>query len=146
MSFNAADIVQPAPESLPVHASLATATAALSANALGIAPVLGPEGRYLGCLTAQAVAEALDDPDPPAEITDLVQRPTVLAADTPPQQILSALTGHGGTGLPVINAQGTALIGWITYETLLARMHPEFVTGPGRGVGFPTSTRLRGRR
>jgi CIC family chloride channel protein len=131
MSFTAADIAQPAPAPLRAHASLATAAAALSANALGIVPVLGPEGGYLGCLTAQDVAEALEDPDPPEDIADLVGRPTVLAADTPPHQILSALTGHGGTGLPVLDAAGTAVIGWITYETVLARMHPEITTEPG---------------
>lgn len=128
-TFTAADVAQPAPDPLPDHTSLATTATALSGTALGIVPVVGADGGYLGCVTAQDVAQALDDPDPPERVADIVQRPTALAADTPPHEILAALTGHGGTGLPVLDSDGTALMGWITYETVLARMHPEITTG-----------------
>lgn len=128
-TFTAADIAQSVPDPLPDHTSLTAAAAALSATPLGIVPVVRADGDYLGCVTAQDVAEALDGPDPPWRVADIIQRPTALAADTPPHEILSALNGYGGTGLPVLNGDGTALIGWITYETVLARMHPEITTG-----------------
>jgi chloride channel protein, CIC family len=127
--FTAADVARSAPDPLPGDTSLAAAAAALSANSLGIVPVSRPDGHYLGCVTAQDIARALDDPDPPERVADIVQCPTALAADTPPHEMLSALTGHGGTGLPVLDGDGTAVIGWITYETVLARMHPEITTG-----------------
>ena len=128
-SFTAADIARPAPDPLPHRATLASAATALAGTTLGIVPVVGAEGDYRGCLTAQDVTQALDDPDPPERVTDLIHRPTALAADTPPHEILSALAGHGATGLPVLDRDGTALLGWITYETVLARMHPEISTG-----------------
>jgi chloride channel protein, CIC family len=71
------------------------------------------------------VAEALDDPDPPATVSELVELPTAIAADAGPHEILAALIGRGGTGLPVLDHERTALIGWITYETVLARLHPD---------------------
>ena len=138
LSFTAADIAQPAPEPLSAHSSLSDATAALSASAVGIVPVVGVDGDYLGCLTAQEVTQALDDPDPPTDVADLIRRPTVLAADASPQEILSALTGYGGTGLPVLDAEGTALIGWVTYETVLARMHPEIAAHSAPSAGDST--------
>ena len=127
--FTAADVAQPAPHPVPEDTSLSDAARALSATTLGIVPVSRTDGRYLGCITARDVAEALDDPDPPARVADIVQRPTTLSADASPQKILAALSGYGGTGLPVVNPEGTAVIGWITYEAVLGRMHPEMPTG-----------------
>ncbi|TPG32033.1 chloride channel protein [Mycobacterium hodleri] len=124
-SFTAADVAQPAPDPLPERASLKRAAAALASTSLGIVPIVGKDGDYLGCVTAQDVTQALDDPDPPERVADLVLRPTALAADTQPHEILAALAGHGATGLPVVDQDGAALIGWLTYETVLARMHPE---------------------
>lgn len=129
--FTAADIAEPAPDPLAIHASLAAAAAALSATAQGIVPVVGANGDYVGCLTAQDVAQALDDPAPQQTIDGIVRRPNALAADTSPHEILAALSGHGGTGLPVVDGDGNAVIGWITYETILAKMHPEITRGSG---------------
>ncbi len=41
-------------------------------------------------------------------------------------------SGRGGTGLPVLNEDRTQLIGWITYESVLARLRPD---RPGRRGG-----------
>jgi CIC family chloride channel protein len=86
--------------------------------------VVAADGRYRGCVFAQDVAEALELDEPPGTINDLTGLTTTIGADAGPQEILAALSGHGGTGLPVLDRDRTALIGWITYETVLARMHP----------------------
>ena len=39
-------------------------------------------------------------------------------------EILAKLRGRGGTGLPVLNPDHTELVGWITYEAVLARLRP----------------------
>lgn len=130
-SFTAADIAEPAPDPLTIHASLAAAAAALSSTAQGIVPVVGENGDYAGCLTAQDVAQALDDPAPQQTIDGILRRPNALAGDTSPHGILAALSGHGGTGLPVVDGDGNTVIGWITYETILAKMHPEITRGSG---------------
>jgi chloride channel protein, CIC family len=75
---------------------------------------------------AQDVAEALDGPTPaPRTVASLTRFPGSIAADDGPREILRALAGHGSTGLPVLNRDQTALVGWITYETVLARLHPD---------------------
>ena len=123
--FTAADIARPAPEPLSEQASLDDAAAALAASPLGMLPVVGADGRYTGCVTAQDVAEALDDPEPPHGIQPLVGLPTSVAADADADEILAKLSGRGGTGVPVLNEDHTALIGWITYESVLARLRPD---------------------
>ncbi len=128
--FTAGDIALPPPEPLRDNATLAAGAAALQRTALGMLPVVDADGRYRGCLSAEDLAEALDDPDPPVSVADLVQRPRIISADTAPPEILSALKGYGGTGLPVLDQDGSALIGWITYETVLARLHPDMPAGP----------------
>ena len=65
------------------------------------------------------MAEALDEDSPPQTVADIVHPVTNVGVDDPPPRILSALGGHGGTGLPVVNRDKTALVGWITYETVL---------------------------
>ncbi|MCV7014359.1 chloride channel protein [Mycolicibacterium madagascariense] len=124
MTFTAADVAVPAPAPLVQRTSLRDAAAALTTAQFGMLPVVD-EGRYLGCVSAQDVAEALDDPASPENVGPLVGRPTAVAADATASDVLGALRGHGGTGLPVLSDDGTALVGWVTYESVLARLGPD---------------------
>lgn len=130
-AVTAADIAFSAPDPVPETASLDSAAMSLAASKLGMLPVVDANGDYRGCLSAAELAEALDDPDPPQQVRDLVQRPTPISADTQPADILAALSGHGGTGLPVLDQDRTAVIGWITYENVLARIYPGIAKHPG---------------
>lgn len=128
--FTAADIALPAPEPLDEQASLDDAAAALATSPFGMLPVLGADGRYTGCVSAQDVAEALEDSDPPHDLKTLVGLPTAVAADAAAEEILAKLSGRGGTGLPVLNPDHTELIGWITYESVLAKLRPANPVAP----------------
>jgi CIC family chloride channel protein len=128
--FTAADIAITAPEPLTDKASLDDAAAALAASPFGMLPVIGTDGRYLGCVSAQDVAEALDDPSPPDGVRPLVGLPPAVAADAQSDEVLAKLSGRGGTGLPVLNDDQTALVGWITYESVLARLRPDPAATP----------------
>lgn len=130
-AFTASDVIRPAPEPLTEGTTLVDAAAALAAAPYAALPVVDADGIYQGCVVAADVAEALDDSDPPASIKTLVRLPPTIGADTAPREILSALRGRGGTGLPVLDRDETAVIGWITYETVLARMHPDIETPTG---------------
>ncbi|WP_330180499.1 chloride channel protein [Nocardia sp. NBC_01503] len=120
----AADIAHPTVETITDTADLVTAAAALERSAVGLVPVLGSDGRYRGCLSARDVAESLDDPEPPTTISRLVKHLPTVAADTNFHDIVTALAGHGGTGLPVVDTEHTAVIGWVTHEDLLSVLHP----------------------
>ncbi len=128
--FTAADIALPAPEPLAEHATLDDAAAALATSPFGMLPVTGTDGRYIGCVSAQDVAEALEDCDPPPGVKTLVGLPTAVAADAAADEILAKLSGRGGTGLPVLNPDHTELTGWITYESVLATLRPATPVAP----------------
>jgi CIC family chloride channel protein len=128
--FTAADIATPAPEPLGDHTSLHIAADALAASSHGILPITDTDGHYRGCVSAQDVAEALDGPGPPQTVAPLARSPGAISTDNGPHEILRALAGHASTGLPVLNRDQNALIGWITYETILARLHPDIGDGP----------------
>lgn len=85
-------------------------------------------------MTARDVAEALDGVDTPRTVGALTAAVDTIGAADGPHEILAALAGHGGTGLPVVNNDGSALIGWITYEDVLARMHPD-IDNPSDSAG-----------
>lgn len=118
-TFTAADVAVAVPEPLRAHMSLDAAAAALSASVFGMLPVLGDDQRYLGCVTAQDVADALAEGDRPPDIGPLVAPPVAVSAGASADEVLTKLSGRGGTGLPVLNDERTALVGWITYESVL---------------------------
>lgn len=128
VEFTAADIAGQAPEPLSARDSLDDAAAALASSRFGMLPVTDADGRYLGCVSARDVAEALDEPDAPDRVELLVALPTAVTADASADEILAGLSGRGGIGLPVLNDDGTALIGWITYESVLTRLRPDTST------------------
>jgi CIC family chloride channel protein len=131
--FRAADLLTAAPEPVTAGTSLAQGAKALSQTTLGMLPVVTPDGRYAGCVSAEDVAEALDDANAPATVGDLTKPTATIKADAGVREILDALKGHGGTGLPVLDSDRTSLIGWMTYETVLSRLHPDPEGGiPGR--------------
>ncbi|WP_245997977.1 chloride channel protein [Nocardia pseudobrasiliensis] len=118
-TVTAAAVARPVPAPLTDTTDLTTAAARVRDSAMGIVPVVTDDGRYHGCVSAGDIAEALDEPDPPVSITRLVHTLPTVAADAGFHDIRTALTGHGGTGLPVVDTGHTELIGWVTYEDLL---------------------------
>ncbi|PND56180.1 chloride channel protein [Mycobacterium sp. ENV421] len=122
--LRAADLAVPAPEPLVVDSSMTAAAKALSQTTFGMLPVVTNDGQYAGCVTAQDVAEALDEADAPSTVSDLVKPVAAIASDADVRRILDALKGRGGSGLPVLNPDRTCLVGWVTYEAVLARLHP----------------------
>ncbi len=120
--FTAADIAAPAPPPLRVNAEIAMAATALSQPGIAVIPCVDKLGRYAGCLSVQRLAEALNRAEPPATIAELVESPPTVHPMATPDDILAALDGRGGAGVPVVNGNGDAVIGWITHENVLARM------------------------
>jgi CIC family chloride channel protein len=120
----AADVAVACPAPLNARATLDDAASALAASPFGMLPVVGPDGRYTGCVSAAAVADALVDPHRPHDIEPLVTLPVAIASDAPTDEVLATLSGHGGTGLPVLDDDRAAVVGWVTYESVLARLRP----------------------
>ncbi|MFG2286616.1 chloride channel protein [Streptomyces sp. NPDC048595] len=94
----------------------------------GALPVVDAEGRYLGTLTARAVAEALaerpdGDIEPPALAGDLAESAPSVTADMPLSTALHVLVAAPGTGLPVLDPDKNRLLGWLTHQSALRALH-----------------------
>jgi CIC family chloride channel protein len=132
LPFTAADIAAPAPPPLPHDTDIATAATILGQSGLAVTSCIDAAGRYLGCLSIQRIAEALNGAERPGTIAELIESPPTVPADATTSAILAALDGRGGTGVPVVNETGDAVIGWITHESVLARMRTG-LQSPGSG-------------
>jgi chloride channel protein, CIC family len=120
-----AHATEPAPAALPADTPLARAADLVTASPHGALPVTGPDGQYLGTLTARTAAEALADGEhdqtPVGRLTHL---PRTLTAASKLDDALDALIDFDqGSGLPVLDADHARVTGWITHQSVLAALH-----------------------
>ncbi|MCR6488963.1 chloride channel protein [Amycolatopsis sp. OK19-0408] len=113
-------VAEPLPEPLPAGTPLERAAHALAVSGHGILPVTDEQGRYQGCVTAQAVAEALGD-DHDGTVGDLAELPPLVTCETSLADALTALTNAPGTGLPVLDGDHQ-LTGWLTHQAVLSAL------------------------
>ncbi|MEV6791915.1 chloride channel protein [Streptomyces sp. NPDC051320] len=123
------EVMEQAPDPLSAGSSLSAAALMLSHSEHGSLPVLDAQDRYVGTVTARAVAEALaETPDgeagAPATAGDLAELRPPLAPDMSLSAALHALVSAPGTGLPVLDSDKHALVGWITHQSALRALHP----------------------
>ncbi|MFE4869785.1 chloride channel protein [Streptomyces sp. NPDC056682] len=120
------EVMEQAPEVIAAATELPAAAVLLSLSRHGVLPVADKEGRYLGTITARAVAESLaEEPDPtapPVTVGELAEVPASLAVDVPLAKALHALVAEPGTGLPVLDQD--RLVGWLTHQSALRALHP----------------------
>ncbi|PRX43721.1 CIC family chloride channel protein [Prauserella shujinwangii] len=120
-----ADVAEPLPRPLAEGTGLAEAAHALALSGHGILPVVGGDGAYHGCVTARAVAEALDDEQASVRtVADLAELPPEVTLGATLTEALDALTRAPGTGLPVLDERAGDLVGWITHQRVLAALDP----------------------
>ena len=89
-------------------------------------------GAYRGTVTARAAAEALTDDDQPHQ-DDRRPRRTAqrVTAEQPLADAVQLLVAAQGTGLPVLDDTRTTLVGWLTYQNVLAALLPARLTVEG---------------
>jgi CIC family chloride channel protein len=115
-------VAEALPEPLAGDMPLERAAHALAVSGHGILPVVGGDGRYQGCVTARAVAEALAG-EHEGVVGDLAELPPLVTGESSLDDALTALTNAPGTGLPVLADEGR-LTGWITHQAVLAAFDP----------------------
>lgn len=118
-----AQVLEPLPDALREDTGLRPAARALALSGHGILPVVSADGRYHGCVTARAVAEALTD-DRAETVGSLAELPPVVTGESPLTDALDALTQAAGTGLPVQDKETGTLSGWITHQAILTALRP----------------------
>ncbi|MBF6066139.1 chloride channel protein [Nocardia terpenica] len=111
------------PEPIAADTPVEAASRAVWLSANGILPVTGPDQRYHGCVTARAVAEATADPESTDRtVADLTVRPPEVVETFTLLEALDILAGAEGAGVPVLDSQGHAVVGWLTHRAVLAAL------------------------
>ncbi|MFG2672059.1 chloride channel protein [Streptomyces sp. NPDC048445] len=123
------EVMEKVPGPLPAATKLSAAALLLSHSEHGVLPVFDADDQYLGTVTARAVAEALSEtPDgeagAPATVGDLTELPPPITADMPLATALRSLVSSPGTGLPVLDADRSRPVGWISHQSALRVLHP----------------------
>jgi CBS domain-containing protein len=98
-------VAEALPEPLAADLPMERAAHALAVSGHGILPVVGADGRYQGCVTARAVAEALADQHE-GLVGDLAELPPLVTGGSSLADALTALTNAPGTGPPVLAGEG----------------------------------------
>lgn len=118
-------VMRPMPAVISADTSLRETANLLGRARYGVLPLANAQGRYVGVVTARAVAEALADGQhdiDPAEL--LVELPITLREDDQLDQAIEALDGSGISAIPVLAAQGDQPVGWIDIRDTLRAMNP----------------------
>ncbi|NUP54169.1 MAG: chloride channel protein [Catenulispora sp.] len=118
------EVMEPVP--LPLSAGLPLSQAAdfLVTSRHGALPVTATDGTFLGVASARTVAEVLAEGGRDSEpIREIVSVPRPVHADSELAAALEALMAAEPSGLPVLDATGAGLSGWITHQAVLAAVH-----------------------
>ncbi|MFH8771101.1 chloride channel protein [Streptomyces sp. NPDC017958] len=118
-------VMEALPSPLPATTALTDAADLLGLSGHGALPVVDDAGKYLGVVTAQAVAEALaEQPDvTPSTVGQLAESPAPVTTDQPLTQALHALLSAAGTGLPVLDTNQGKPVGWLSHQSALRAVH-----------------------
>ncbi|HET9128630.1 MAG TPA: chloride channel protein [Propionibacteriaceae bacterium] len=130
----ASEVMIPVPKPIRDAATLLDAARSLAHSRQGVLPVVDGEGRYVGTVSARAVAEALADGEHDEEsVSTVAELPPALHAGDPLAAAIEALDASGGSAVPVLDADDHAVVGWLTHQSALAALrqgHPKPVPDP----------------
>lgn len=124
LTASAGDVMAPLGRSVPQTRTLLEVAYELGRAPQGRLPVLDDEGRYRGVISARTVADALaDGGHDEAFVSDHVELPQTVRTDQQLNDALDVLeNAHGG--VPVLDAQGRQVVGWLTHQAVLAALRP----------------------
>ena len=119
------EVMRPVPTTISADTTLRETANLLARARYGVLPLANAKGRYIGVVTARAIAEALADGQhdiDPAKL--LVELPVTLREDDQLDQAIEALDGSGISAIPVLAAEGDQPVGWIDIRDTLRAMNP----------------------
>jgi len=114
-----ADAMTPVPQPLAPDTPLDAVIARLSEEARDALPVVDTTGSYRGAVTSREVEAAARENVLDATAQTLAVATPTLRADEQLDAALGTLVDHDRTGLPVLSADGSRLIGWVTHRDVL---------------------------
>ena len=81
--------------------------------------VVDEQGHYRGVITARRLDETLEAGDVGAEVGQLAEEVPTVTDDQNLEEAVRALSRTDGSGLPVLTADGSRPIGWLTHRDVL---------------------------
>ncbi|MBO8193628.1 chloride channel protein [Streptomyces oryzae] len=122
-------VMEPLPEPLAASTTLTEAADILGLSGHGALPVLDAQGRYAGVVTNRDVAEALaEQPEgAPATAGDLARRLPAVRPDEPLATALHTLADTAESGMPVLDGENGAPVGWLSHRSALRALHTRAV-------------------
>lgn len=123
------DAMQSVPEPLAQHVTLDEVVAKLTEDDRDAYPVVDDAGRYRGTVTARQVEQAMRENALDTVVGDLAQETPTLRDSESLERALGALTRSDVSGLPVVAADGSVVIGWLTHRDVLRSYHDRLERG-----------------
>ncbi|GGY08015.1 chloride channel protein [Streptomyces anandii] len=123
-------VMEPLPCPMPASTTLTDAADLLSLSGHGALPAVDDTGKYVGVVTAQAVAEALAEQADaaPSTVKQLAEPPAPVTAEQPLVQALHVLLSARGTGVPVFDTEHGEPVGWLSHQSALRAVHTPMPT------------------
>ena len=94
-------------------------------------PVLDPDGALLGIVTAIDIEQAIGNARDGQTASSLVHETPELHLDESLEDAVRALALTDDEGLPVLDADGGTVVGWLTHRRLLRAYHAHLQDRPG---------------
>jgi CBS domain-containing protein len=110
----------PPPTALDPAATLDEALDHFAVHGGTVAPVAGPEGGALAGIVALSAVERALAGDAEARVGDIARVPPTVRAHEPLHLAVDAIADAGEDGLPILAADGDAVVGWVTQRDALA--------------------------
>jgi CIC family chloride channel protein len=96
-------------------------------------PVIDPDGTLLGIVTAADVEQAIGASREGLTASSLVHQAPELRVDESLEDAVRALALTDDEGLPILDADGEHMVGWLTHRRLLRAYHARLEDRPGAG-------------
>lgn len=115
----AREVMVTVPAAVGSTSTLTEVAAALAQSAFGVLPVVDPDGRHLGVVSARGITDALADGRHDAAAATLATEiPPTIPAEASLADVADALSRNGVDAAPVVDEEGE-MVGWIDYRALL---------------------------
>jgi CIC family chloride channel protein len=113
------DAMQPALLVVAKDLSVRQAISRLTRDGREALAVVDEQGQYRGVITARRLDETLEAGDVGTEVGQLAEGVPTVTDDQNLEEAVRALSRTDGSGLPVLTADGSRPIGWLTHRDVL---------------------------
>ncbi|HEY6470433.1 MAG TPA: chloride channel protein, partial [Candidatus Dormibacteraeota bacterium] len=124
------DAMQPLPKPLDAATPLDEMVGRFARRDVAALPVVDADGDYRGVVTAEDVETALGEGTADVTAGGLATRASGIASDAPLDTALTRFVQQGTAALPVLEPDGSTLVGWLTQRDILVAYHARLETRP----------------